>query len=88
MLIAARLGGLRFQRQMHPFMSAVLLGVARRDALEGNAEPQPPDGELAEPVERVRRREGHAVVGPDCVRQDAVLKGALKDGERVPFLRR
>ena len=46
---------------MHPLMPAVLVGAGGLDELGPNAEPEPPDGELAEAVERVRGREGHAV---------------------------
>ena len=47
-------GGFGFERQVHALMAAVLFGVARRDALEPNAEPQPPDREFAQSVQRVR----------------------------------
>src|ERR1700675_4153734 len=36
---------------MHAFMAAVLLGMARLDALDGNPEPHPPNGASA-PVEK------------------------------------
>jgi hypothetical protein len=35
-------------------MAAVLLWVARLDAFDLDAEAQPPDGELAQPVELMR----------------------------------
>jgi len=38
---------------MHAFMTAVLLRMAGRDALQSDAEPQP-DGEFAESVQRMR----------------------------------
>jgi hypothetical protein len=31
---------------MHALMASILLGVARFDALDGNAEAQPPDSEF------------------------------------------
>lgn len=43
---ARRPGGFLLQGQMHTFMAAVLLRIAGRDALEANAETQPPDREL------------------------------------------
>ncbi len=49
---------------------------------------QPPDRELAQPVERVGRREGHAVVGPDDSRQAKFLKGPFEAGKREFLLRR
>ncbi len=58
-------GRFLLQRQMHPLVPAVLLGMAGLAPLDLNAEPQPPHGQFAQPVERVRGREGHAVVGAD-----------------------
>src|SRR5262245_29718304 len=69
-------------------MAAVLFGMARRNPFESDAEPEPPHGEFAQAIERVRRREGHAVIRAQGVRQAEVLKGALKDAEGVPLLRR
>ena len=37
------LGGLLFERQVHAFVTAVLFGVSWLDALEVDAQAQPPD---------------------------------------------
>jgi hypothetical protein len=50
---------------MHALMAAVLLWVAGLDALDLNAEPEPPNGELGEIEEGVRTGEGNAVIGAD-----------------------
>ena len=55
-------GGLLLQGQVHALMAAVLLRMAGPDPLDGDAEPQPPDGELREVVEPVGAGEGNAVV--------------------------
>src|SRR3984893_11123358 len=73
---------------MHAFMAAVLLRMARLDALDGNAEPQPPNGESALVEETMGRVKGHAVVGTDGLGQAAFLKQALKSGKGSLFLDR
>jgi hypothetical protein len=40
-------GSFFFQSGMHTFMTAILLGMARFDALDANAQAQPPDCEFA-----------------------------------------
>ena len=40
------LGGLFFERQVHAFVTAILLRVSWLDALEVDAKAQPPDREL------------------------------------------
>src|SRR5215469_2217350 len=73
---------------MHAFMAAVLLRMTRLDALDGNAEPQPPDGESAQVEETVGRGEGDAVVGTNGMGQTAFLEKALKGRKRALFLDR
>jgi len=73
---------------MHPLVPPVLFRMPRFDPLDLNPQPQPPHGELAQPIERMRRREWHPVVGPDRARQAEILERPLKHGEREGFLRR
>jgi hypothetical protein len=49
-----------------------LLRVARLDALDGDAEPEPPDRELGEIEEGVWAGEGDAFVGADGLWQSAL----------------
>lgn len=83
---AGRPCGLLLQGQVHAFVAAVLLGVSWLDALDGDAEPEPPDGELGEVEEPVGAAEGHAIIGPDGERQAALLEELLegRDGEVLP----
>ncbi len=58
-----RPGGFLLQGEVHALMAPILLGMARPDALDGDAEAQPPDGEFGEGVEPVGAGKGHAIVG-------------------------
>ena len=69
-------------------MAAVLVRLARRDALDVNAQPQPPDGQLAEAIEGRGRGKRQPVIRANRERQPEVLEGALEDGERERRLRR
>jgi hypothetical protein len=54
---------------MHALMAAILLGMAGLKALDLNPEAEPPDGELAEPVEGVGGGKRDPIVGADRLRQ-------------------
>ena len=82
------LRGLFLQREMHPFVPAILLRMPRFDAFDLDPEPQPPDREFAQAVERVRRRKGRPIVGADGAGQAEIFECALKDGECEARLRR
>lgn len=71
-------GGFTLEREVHALVAAVLLRMARLDALDGDAEPQPPDRELRQVEQAVRAGEGQAVVGADGVRQAALEEEPLK----------
>jgi hypothetical protein len=71
---------------MHAFMAAILLRMARLDALDGNAEAQPPNGESAQVEKTIGTGKGHAVVGTDGLQQTAFLKQALKSDKGALFL--
>ena len=68
---------------MHALVAAVLLRVSWLDALDGDAESEPPDGELGEVEEGIRAGERDAVVGPDGLREAALPEELLegRDGE-------
>lgn len=77
-----RFGGFLFQGQMHALVPAVLLRVAGLDALEADAESEPPDTEPGESEQSIAGGEGRAVVSPDRTRQPVVLEDTLEDRER------
>ena len=74
-------GGMLLQGEVHALVSTVLLGVSGFDALEPQAEAEPPAGELGQIEEAVGACKGQAVVGADGVRQSALLEDALEGGD-------
>ena len=70
---------------MHALMTAVLLRMARLNPFNADAQPQPPDGQLAQIEQGVGGSEGHTVVTADVARQATLLKKPLKHGESVVF---
>ena len=71
---AGGLGGFFLQREMHAFVTAVLLRMAGLDALDANAQPQPPDRQLAQVEQSMRGSERHAVIAADVGGQAALFK--------------
>ena len=67
-------------------MASVLLGMAWFDAFDGDAEPEPPDGELGEVIEAVGAGKRQAIVGPDGLWQAALLEEAQEGVECAAFL--
>ena len=82
---ARRAGGLLLERQMHGLVAAILLRMARLDALDGDVEAQPPDGELGEVEQGIGAGERHAVVGADGGRQAALPEQMLEGGDGGVF---
>jgi hypothetical protein len=71
---------------MHALAPPVLLRMAGLDALDLDAQAQPPDGKLRETEEADGAGEGNAVVGADGVGQAALAKQPVEggDGEILP----
>jgi hypothetical protein len=82
---AWRAGGLLLEGEVHALVAAVLLGVSWLDALDGDAESEPPDGELGEIEEGVGAGKGDAIVGADGARQSALTEEALEGGAGEVF---
>ena len=79
--LGGRLGGLLLERQVHALVPPVLLGVTWLDALDADAQPQPPDRQLGEAEQGVGTDKGRPVIGANRRGQPEVLEGTLKDGE-------
>src|SRR5581483_15790 len=79
-------GRLFLQGQVHALVSPVLLRMAGLDALDLDAEPEPPDGELGEIEEAVGAGKGNAVVGADRPWSAALVEELLKGGDGRRFL--
>ena len=86
-LLLARAGALHrldraaLHRAMHALMRPILLRLAWVNALMHDAEAQPPDVQIGQPVTRLRG-ERHAVVGRDGPREPVLAEGALEAGFR------
>jgi len=79
------LGGFFFQREMHAFVTAILLGMAWLDPFDADAEPEPPNRQLAQVEESVSGSERNTVIAADVGGQAALLKKPFKHGESVVF---
>ena len=66
-------------------MAAVLLRAARFDALDVDAETEPPDGELGEIEEGVWASEGYSIVGSYCLGETALAEQALEGSNGEVF---
>jgi hypothetical protein len=72
---------------VHTLVATVLLRMARLDALDRNAEPEPPHRQLGEIEQGIGTGKGHAIVGADGQRQAALAEQALKGGDGRVFAR-
>src|ERR1700693_1131258 len=86
-----RLGRGRFEGAVHPFMAAVLLRLARLDALRHDSQLEQPHRQLTESPER-DAGEWNAIIGADRTRQSIVTEhrfetgpGAVALGSRQPL---
>src|SRR5262245_28847200 len=82
-ILAGRFGRFFLERQMHAFMAAVLLWMARPDPLDLDPQPQPPDRQLTEIEEGIRRGEGNAVIRANGLGQSEVGEDAFEGTEGI-----
>ena len=82
------LRGLFLQREMHAFVTPVLLRVARFDPLDADSQPEPPHRELAQVKESVGRSKRNTVIAAAVRRQAAFFKKPFKYGKSKVFPRR
>src|SRR4029077_5423118 len=80
-------GGFLLERQMHALMASVLLGPAWLDALDLDAEPEPPDGQPAQIEQGIGGGERDAIVGADAGWQAALLEQAFEGRKSQVFPR-
>jgi hypothetical protein len=72
--VGGRFRGLFFQGEMHAFVAAILLRMARLDALNAKAEAKPPNGKFAEVEQSIGRRKRDAIIAADVSRHATFLK--------------
>src|ERR1700682_2056034 len=70
---------------MHAFVTAILLGMAWLDPFDADAEPEPPNRQLAQVEESVSGSERNTVIAADVGGQAALLKKPFKHDESVVF---
>ena len=87
-VLRRRPGGRFLQREVHALVGTVLLRAPRLDALDADAEPEPPKRERGEAVEPVRGGERHPIVGADRRGQAALLEQAVERGDDRILARR
>ena len=75
---SGRLRGFFLQREMHAFMTAVLLRVIRLDAFNANAQAEPPDRQLAQVKQGVAEAKGIPLSLPMLAGRPRSLKKPLK----------
>jgi hypothetical protein len=68
---------------VHTLVAAVLLRVTGLDALDLDAEPEPPHGELGEVEQGIGTGEGNAVIGADGLGHPELLENGFEHGESV-----
>ena len=85
---ARRACGFLFEREMHAFVSSILLGMTRPDPFDTDAQTKPPDRKAAEIEKRIPRGEGYAIIGTNRMGQTAFLEQTLKGRNSEAFSRR
>jgi len=70
---------------MQPLAPAILLRMTGRDALDLNTEAQPPDGQLAQAIERVRGRQTSTSCASNRRKHASVLRVSKVSSRIVIF---
>src|ERR1700751_2193982 len=78
---AWRASGFLLESQVHAFVAAVLLRLARRYTLDVDTKAEPPDGKFAEVEKRIGGSERDAVIGADRPGQTTPLEETLESGK-------
>src|SRR5215217_7306773 len=81
---AGRTSGLLLEREVHALVATVLLRMPRLDALDRDAEAQPPDRELGEIEQGIRAGEGNAVVGAGNVSRGRPFSPRRRRINKIP----